>query len=1234
MNYYRPYTIILVCFFLLSGINLKGQEAPKYSVYLIGDSGAPNLDGADEVFENLEKRISSENKNSAIIFLGDNVYHNGLPPKDRQDEIENRKEAEKKLLVQLKAIESFKGKIYFIPGNHDWNDAHPDGIDYIRAQEEYVEFFLDRGDVLIPDHGCPGPEHKKLGKNISLIAMDSQWWLHPHSEEQSENNDCKNKKIEDIMQELREMLDEHDDRQIIIALHHPIYSDGSHNGHYTLKDHFFPLTALGSHLWIPLPGLGSLYPFYRTTFGAKQDMPHPTYQRLRREILSVLEGRNNVVLASGHEHNLQYFFEKRNHFVKSGSGSKSAPLPSKTSALFSNKEKGYAKLEYFDDGMIKLKFYTVKDGVEVEKFAETIVEADLKFGKSYDEGVISDGSVSIKASELYDKGGLHKLIFGKLYREDWSTPVSFRNIDLSTEKGGLTPRKIGGGMSSKSIRLRDKDKKEYVLRSVEKGVAKVVPEIFQSSVVQDIFQDQIAASQPYAALIVPPLADAVGVYHTNPELVNLPRQGILGDYNDSYGNNLYLFEERPSGNQEQEDAFGNSRKIISYSDMIEKTRSSSKYHIHQEQVLRSRLLDIYLGDWDRHDDQWRWASFKEKDHDGGDETHIFYEPIPRDRDQVMFKYKGLMPAISKLLSPELRKFQTFGTDIKNVKYLAYNARHFDRNYLNELSRFQWLEIAEDMQEKLTDEVIDASMDRLPIEIQKLRGEEYQDAFRKRKEHLKEWAESHYEFLAKYVDVVGTNKNEFFDVKRKDDGSVEVIVYQITKDGSLDDQLYHRIFSPKETKEIRLYGLDGKDKFVVEGQSNKGPLVRVIGGKGNDELTDSSIIKGGRKSTIVYDKISDNGMDPGDDGLDERSDDFRVNEYDRKEFYYNSSIGIPFVGYNPDDGLVLQYSQALTTYGFRKSPYKSKHNIGLRYAANSNQFSVDYMARFTDVVGKADFGFDAFLHLPDNVSNFFGLTNERKFSVSDFEDFDFFRYERTDLKIQPSLTWTTPRQVSTISIAPYYRYVDVSQENDEFASDFEQSGLSDVDFDPSSFVGIELSYGMHKVDNPAYPTSGIHFQFEPSYNLNTTTKKNFTSLQASLTLYNYLWIPKPFVLATKIEAGINWGDFDFYQANYLGLSNGLRGFRQNRFGGRSSFVFSNDLRLRLGTIPGAFPLTIGLLGTYDMGRVWNDDEDFDVWHRSYGGGFFISPFDVMPISFYFSKSTEDTSNLLIKLGFAF
>ena len=1230
----REINILLTFILTILGASLSAQSQVDYRVFLIGDTGAPELDGSDPVFDNLKKRLDQEGKRSAIVFLGDNIYHNGMPPKSKGEA--ERKLAEEKILVQLDALKEYKGKVYFIPGNHDWNDASADGIDYIKAQEEFIEFYLDRGDVLLPDHGCPGPEVKKLGKHIVLVAMDSQWWLHPHSDDHLENNDCKNKNTFQIIQELKEILDKHDDKHIIIAFHHPVYSDGSHNGHFSIKDHVFPLSALSDGLLIPLPVLGSLYPFYRSSFGSRQDMAHPLYQDFIDQIKNAVKGYSNIVLASGHEHNLQYFEEEDNHFIKSGSGSKTSALPKLNEALFNSEEKGYAVLEYFENGSTVLKYYTIEGDVEYERFNKEIITKPLAIPDKIESYELPTPETRTSAHAEYMSSGFHRMLFGNLYREDWATDVTVRNINLSTELGGLIPIKAGGGMTSNSLRLEDQNGKQYVLRSVQKSVKKVVPHDFQNTVIERIFQDQIAASQPFAALAVQPLAEAVGVYHTHPEIVYLPKQKALGDFETLYGDELYLFEERPAGDREDEENFGGSKKIISFSKMLKKIHTSSDHHIHQEQVLKSRIFDIFLGDWDRHDDQWRWASFKEThDHGHEDEDKVtFYEPVPRDRDQVFFKYKGFIPWLSKLLSPQLRKFQSFDKTIKKVNYLGFNARHFDRSFLNQMDREDWQIYSDSISLNLTDDVINKSIQRLPTEIQALQGDFYRESLQSRRDLLPGYTNDYYDFLAKYVDVLGTNEQELFEVQRLPYNKTEVKVYEI-EDGEKHDEIYSRVFE-SETKEIRLYGLEGNDEFQIKGEQSKGPMIRVIGGPDRDKIVNESKVRDLRKSTLIYDDFGVNEITFGPDSKDKRSTDYRDNQYDRKEFYYDQSIGFVVATLNPDDGLRLDYLQSLATYGFRKNPFKAKHSYRVRYSTAKQDLGFGYELQLTDVFGNTDFNVTSSLALPSDVENFFGLTNERRVLLDDVPDFDFFRYRQTNFYVNPALQWVSKNQIHNLKFGPYYEYAKLRNDVDRFIFDQERSLLANKEYDTKNYIGLQMDYKLIKTDNAVFPTQGMSFSFQPSYNLNISdSDESFSKIYGSLTVYNYLWVPKPFVLATKLEGGVNIGEFSFYQANYIGRRNGLRAFRQNRFGGKSSFLLSNDLRLKVLTSHNrTLPFSLGLIGSYDYGRVWVENEASDNWHQSYGGGFWISLFDLLPISFYYLTSPEDESSFLVKFGFAF
>jgi hypothetical protein len=66
-------------------------------------------------------------------------------------------------------------------------------------------------------------------------------------------------------------------------------------------------------------------------------------------------------------------------------------------------------------------------------------------------------SVVVKVHPRYDKvGGVHRWFFGNNYRKEWATAVKLPVIRISEIYGGLTPEKEGGGMQSKSLRLKDK----------------------------------------------------------------------------------------------------------------------------------------------------------------------------------------------------------------------------------------------------------------------------------------------------------------------------------------------------------------------------------------------------------------------------------------------------------------------------------------------------------------------------------------------------------------------------------------------------------------------------------------------------------------------------------------------------------------------------------------------------------------------------------------------------------
>ncbi len=210
---------------------------------------------------------------------------------------------------------------------------------------------------------------------------------------------------------------------------------------------------------------------------------------------------------------------------------------------------------------------------------------------------------------------------------------------LDTAMGGLIPDEAGGSHQTKSLHLKSKDGQFYTLRSVNKKLAEVIPKDLRHTFIEDLANDEISMSHPYAALTVPMMAQAAGIYHTIPKYVYVPQQPALDSFNKVYGNKFYLFEQRASGSWKNADNLGNFDKYINSQKLREKMFEDGDNQADQTAYAKARLFDFFIGDWDRHEDQWKWAPTEV-----GKKT--IYVPIPVDRDQVYSKYNGLLLSIA------------------------------------------------------------------------------------------------------------------------------------------------------------------------------------------------------------------------------------------------------------------------------------------------------------------------------------------------------------------------------------------------------------------------------------------------------------------------------------------------------------------------------------------------------------------------------------------------------------
>ncbi|GAB4254017.1 MAG: metallophosphoesterase [Saprospiraceae bacterium] len=1204
---------------------------PEFTVYLIGDAGDTEMGEVPPAVRLLGEKLKTAPENSATVFLGDNIYPDGLPPKHDP----GRALAEYRLKVQLDILKDYKGKPYFIPGNHDW--YQDEGRKGVERQEEFIEKYLGLGkDVWLPNHGCGDIETENFSKSVVGVFVDSEWYLMNWLKERELNEGCEIRSRQNFMFFFQEALKKNRRKNVVVFMHHPLHTNGGHGGRYSVKQHLFPLTDLNPRLYIPFPGVGTAFMFLRATVGSRTDTAHPLYREMKKIMEREARKNGSFIFAAGHEHNLQYFEIENQSYIVSGSGSKVDPVAKGRGLQFGyGKEPGFSILKFYPEGETWLEFWVAEgDGSKGRKLFSRQIKGKLPTFKTEkpDEYPIYESGVDSMATVLKpDLAGsaLHRFFWGDHFRESYRASVKAPTLDLATWQGGVTPIKRGGGSQTNSLRVVDKEGKQWVLRDMLKDESRMVPYPFNKTFASGLFVDQFTASNPYVAFILPKLSDAAGIYHTNPHLYYIPKQPVLGDFNDTFGDRLYLVEERADGDWRDLPSFGNSKELVSTLDLLEEVQEDHGHRVDYRAVVRARLFDNMVGDWDRHDDNWRWATIKDEN-----SGVTWYRPIPRDRDQPFSKWDGAVPAMVRIGTPFLKQLRPYDGKIANIKWLNYHSKYFDPTFLSGADWSVWEDEALKMKAAVTDEVIAQAMEDFPKEIKAIDAPWITPRLRQRRDDLPDIARRFYLLMARKVDVVGTEEHDHFTVERLDDERTRVRIYHSNKKGEKKGApFFERTFLRSETKEVRLYGLGQEDHFTLTGNVDKGILVRCIGGLDNDTFDDQSSVAGLRKMTHFYDTKKDNQLLTGTEAADRTSDDPLLNTYDRRSWdhEHNFGMGIPLIGGNPDDGLAIGGAYVRTAYGFHRSPYASRHTISGQLAVETGSAELHYNAEFIRVIKRWDFLLDANFQGPTYTRNFYGFGNDSQnwLSGDQFDD-DYIRVRQERYGIAPALRRNLASNLS-IGLGGRIEMVRVEDTADRLVNK-NNPQLFQSDFEANYFSSAEVQLNYFNADEPANPTTGLTF------NLTAGLKKELQKGSGSFPYYRghiglYLG-GRRLVLASKVGFSHVEEGFRFYDAAVLGARNNLRGYRNERFTGQTAVYHQNDLRLRLFNVNNRFmPFTLGVLAGYDYGRVWYNDEDSDNWHDAKGLGLWISPLDltVLTISYF---DSEDGGWFQFRGGFAF
>ncbi len=794
-------------------------------------------------------------------------------------------------------------------------------------------------------------------------------------------------------------------------------------------------------------------------------------------------------------------------------------------------------------------------------------------------------AVVIAADPEYQAGGLHRLLFGSHWRDLWVTPLHVDVLDLGTFAGGLTPLKVGGGLQTKSLRFAGADGRQYAFRSINKDPSKTLPPALRETIAASLLQDQISAGHPAAALVVAPLLRAAGVLHAESRMVVMPDDHRLGEFRAEFAGVLGTIEERPTGGDEDAPGFAGAGQVVSSLKLLQRLEQSPDEALDARAYLAARLMDVFLGDWDRHQDQWRWAKLGQ-----GDSARWY--PIPRDRDMAFARLDGLLLAVARFTIPQV---VGFGDRYPNMVGLTWTAQEMDRRLLSSLERPVWDSVAMALRGSLSDSVIMAAVRRLPPEYQSLNAGVLASALRRRRDRLPEAARSFYRLLAVEVDVHATDRSELTRIRRLDARTVEVALYNDT--AGVGSPYFFRTLDAGDTHELRLFLHGGDDRLVVVGDAAAPITLRVIGGGGDDELVDSTRAGGvhfydargtartrhGPGTTLdrrVYTPPPRTGTPP---------QPFRD--------WGHAWLPTPWLSLGSDLGLFLGAGLAYTRFGFRKEPYAYRVTARGGYATGAGALrgEVEWDRRrensrtaFT-VAARAS---------ETEVLHFYGLGNETAGGPS-----DSFVVNQQQYALGLSLSGEPVRGVR-LSAGPVVKYA----ETDLTAATFIARALP---YGTPTFgqVGLRGTLLVDRRDHPVAAERGVLFTLGGSlYPGVWDVARTFGEVQATAATYLTLAAALRPTLALRVGGKKVWGQFPFHEAAYLGGAETLRGWSEQRFAGDAAAYGNAELRVPVGTFFVLLPGRFGVSGLTDVGRVWVAGSSSDVWHASVGGGVWFAFLD--------------------------
>jgi len=1160
----------------------NAEKEASHSFYITSNVGNVPFKDAEKILKQINN-ASANDIDASLLLIGNVLNKEGFSSNN-----ENQANAKEYLTPLMKVWDNFNGNVILTPGKNEWLLDAPKSID------ELESFLQNNSNAKFwPNDGCP-LERETINDDVVLEIVDSQWFLEDWDDHPYINEECEVKTRNQFLAEFKDDLKDSQGKTVIVAVYQPVMS----NTKISVVD------KMGG--------------FESESYQNKQN------RLLRGRLETIASQFEDVIFVSGKGRNLQYLQDDGIPQIISGAVGKTEKARAPKEEHFQSNKQGYAKLTVFKDGSSEVEFFEVVNDASLLLFTKKIQRERLSVSDiSYPKKTYgATAMASIYTKEETDKSGFYKSLWGDHYRSIYSKEIEAPVLDIDKLSGNVKPISEGGGTQSRSLRLIDDNKHEYTLRALRKSAVRFlqttvidnhyVEDYLKNTVAERYLLDFYTTAHPYAQFSMNELSETLGVLHANPKIYYVPKQKGLGIYNEDYGDALFMLEEHVGDENKNFSTFGNPDDILSTTDLRLELRESKDSYVDESSFIRARLFDILVGNWDRHQDQWRWAQFKTED---GKKR---YEAIPRDWDQAFPKYDGPIITFLKFSFPLLRKMESYDSNIKNVKWFNFSGFPLDKTFIKKANWEDWKSQVDFIQENLSDEAIDTAFKSLPKAAQDSSIETIKKNLRLRRDGLESIAKSYYDYVTNFEVILGTEEDDDFLITRKSNGVTDISI-------SKDTVVFKNLYNTEKTNEIWLYGLDGNDTFTVIGNGNKPINIKIMGGKKNDIYDFKNT-----KKVKLYDYESKQNTIINPKSKKWLTDSYDVNNYDYQKRKYHKNILFPSLGYDGDTGFRFGLKNRFTTYGLVNNPFEAQHTIGAEYFFATNGFAIDYNVEFGHVLYNWNLGFDLRYASPNFTMNYFGEGNDSQYDED--LDRDYNRVRIRQWKFSPYLVHKNAG--SSYYLRSALESYDVSDDDNRFVGQYFLSN-NDV-YEEQLYATAEIGYNYKNQNDPAFPNRAMELDLIAGYKSNIDSYDNrFGYIKPTLSLVYPLHPSGIAVIATKVVGEAVVGEnYEFYHGAVLGGNQSLRAYRNERFNGKATFYQSTDIRVGVTRFRTNFiPLQLGVSTGFDYGRIWTEDDNSSQWHNDYGGSVWVSGFSALTgnLGFYHGA---DGNRVIFSIGFNF